>query len=371
MPSVATISTPPAAGDWPRPWPPARPPSPPPLARITSPSDTLTVTAAALHVDRGELRPVHRLQGTDAAVHGHGDLHRRHDRRSSPPRWPGRRVRLGRHDLERRRQPGPGLRTGHRHDCDHGRLRRDHQPERYPRRSPRPRSRVDRGELPASPASPRDSTRQFTATGTYTDGTTADLTAQVTWASATPSVATISNAAGSQGTGLDVVHGHDRDHRRLQRDHQPERHPDGDRAAALIVDRGGPVNRRWPRGSPSRSRRRERTPTARPPTSPRPVALGVAARQRTITEPAGSYAIAAEYTGDANFAATLPASRPPPLSRSARWRRPQPITPATAAVDCRTEFTFTATVSSAAGAPPDGFVQFFVDGAGLTAVWWR
>lgn len=39
----------------------------------------------------------------------------------------------------------------------------------------------------------------FTATGTYTDSTTQDLTTAVTWASSTPSVATISNANGSRG----------------------------------------------------------------------------------------------------------------------------------------------------------------------------
>lgn len=41
--------------------------------------------------------------------------------------------------------------------------------------------------------------RQVTATGNYSDGTTQDLTAQVTWASSAPSVATISNSSGSQG----------------------------------------------------------------------------------------------------------------------------------------------------------------------------
>src|SRR5207249_2888629 len=41
---------------------------------------------------------------------------------------------------------------------------------------------------PGNPSFAKGLTRQFTATGTYTDGTTADLTGQVTWASATPSV---------------------------------------------------------------------------------------------------------------------------------------------------------------------------------------
>ncbi len=52
---------------------------------------------------------------------------------------------------------------------------------------------------PASPSVAKGLTEQFTATGTYTDGTTANLTNQVAWASGTASVASISNAAGNQG----------------------------------------------------------------------------------------------------------------------------------------------------------------------------
>ncbi len=52
---------------------------------------------------------------------------------------------------------------------------------------------------PTGPTVAKGLTQQFTATGTYTDGTTANLTSQVTWASGTASVATISNASGSQG----------------------------------------------------------------------------------------------------------------------------------------------------------------------------
>ncbi len=49
-------------------------------------------------------------------------------------------------------------------------------------------------------------TQQFTATGFYSDSTSQDLTTSVTWNSSTPSIATISNAAGSNGeaTGLSV-----------------------------------------------------------------------------------------------------------------------------------------------------------------------
>ena len=47
-------------------------------------------------------------------------------------------------------------------------------------------------------------TSQFTATGTYTDNTTQNLTTQATWASNTASTATISNASGSQGLATSV-----------------------------------------------------------------------------------------------------------------------------------------------------------------------
>ena len=69
---------------------------------------------------------------------------------------------------------------------------------------------------PANPSIAKGLTEQFTATGTYSDNSTANLTGQVTWASATTTVATI-NAAGlasAVGTGtstisatLDAVHG--------------------------------------------------------------------------------------------------------------------------------------------------------------------
>ena len=42
-------------------------------------------------------------------------------------------------------------------------------------------------------------TQQFTAIGTYTDGTTQNLTGSATWTSSAPGIATISNASGSQG----------------------------------------------------------------------------------------------------------------------------------------------------------------------------
>jgi hypothetical protein len=52
---------------------------------------------------------------------------------------------------------------------------------------------------PAIPVIPLGTTQQFTATGTYTDGSTQNITGTVEWSSDTPTVATISNTAGSQG----------------------------------------------------------------------------------------------------------------------------------------------------------------------------
>ena len=47
---------------------------------------------------------------------------------------------------------------------------------------------------PANPSIAKGATQQFTATGTFSDNSTQNLTAQVTWASATTTVATITPA---------------------------------------------------------------------------------------------------------------------------------------------------------------------------------
>jgi DNA-binding beta-propeller fold protein YncE len=52
---------------------------------------------------------------------------------------------------------------------------------------------------PVTPSITSRSNEQFTATGTYTDGSMQNLTAAVTWSSSSPATATISNAAGSNG----------------------------------------------------------------------------------------------------------------------------------------------------------------------------
>jgi hypothetical protein len=52
---------------------------------------------------------------------------------------------------------------------------------------------------PADPSLAQGETEPLTATGTYSNGSTENLTDQVTWGSSASSVATISNTAGSQG----------------------------------------------------------------------------------------------------------------------------------------------------------------------------
>ena len=63
---------------------------------------------------------------------------------------------------------------------------------------------------PPNPSIAKGSSKSFTAIGTYSDTSTQDLTTAVTWDSATPTVATISNATGSEGvasTGLTTTTG--------------------------------------------------------------------------------------------------------------------------------------------------------------------
>jgi trimeric autotransporter adhesin len=73
--------------------------------------------------------------------------------------------------------------------------------------------RVTRAQLLSIAVSPANSTmakgtsRQFTATGTYSDGQVQDITSSVTWSSLTPAVLTISNVANSKGVGTAVATG--------------------------------------------------------------------------------------------------------------------------------------------------------------------
>ena len=59
---------------------------------------------------------------------------------------------------------------------------------------------------PANPIIAKGLTQQFTATGTFSDNTTQNLTSQVTWASATPAVATITAAGLATGVAAGTTH---------------------------------------------------------------------------------------------------------------------------------------------------------------------
>jgi uncharacterized repeat protein (TIGR03803 family) len=59
---------------------------------------------------------------------------------------------------------------------------------------------VSIGVTPTAPSIANGLTQMFTATGVYTDNSTHDLTTSVTWSSSAPSVASVSNGTGSQGS---------------------------------------------------------------------------------------------------------------------------------------------------------------------------
>jgi trimeric autotransporter adhesin len=60
---------------------------------------------------------------------------------------------------------------------------------------------------PLDASLPAGLTRQFTATGLYSDGTKQDITSTVGWTSTEPSIASISNAAGAIGLATTVSAG--------------------------------------------------------------------------------------------------------------------------------------------------------------------
>ncbi|MFN9971945.1 MAG: Ig-like domain-containing protein, partial [Phycisphaerae bacterium] len=66
---------------------------------------------------------------------------------------------------------------------------------------------VSIGVTPTNPSVPLGLTQAFTATGTYTDGTTQDLTGSVTWSSWPAGIAAISNAEGFRGVATSLASG--------------------------------------------------------------------------------------------------------------------------------------------------------------------
>jgi len=62
-----------------------------------------------------------------------------------------------------------------------------------------PATLVSIAVTPTNPSIANGTSQQFTATGTYTDGSTQNLTTSVTWSSSDTTIATVSNAASSHG----------------------------------------------------------------------------------------------------------------------------------------------------------------------------
>ncbi|HUI46754.1 MAG TPA: Ig-like domain-containing protein [Nitrospirota bacterium] len=71
----------------------------------------------------------------------------------------------------------------------------------------KPATLVSVAITPTNPSIAMGSTQQFTATGTYSDGSTQNLTTAVTWSSSSSSIAGISNTAGSMGLATPVAAG--------------------------------------------------------------------------------------------------------------------------------------------------------------------
>jgi hypothetical protein len=70
-----------------------------------------------------------------------------------------------------------------------------------------PATLVSIAVTPVNPSIAKGTKQQFTATGTYSDNSTQNLTATVTWSSSNTGIATVSNAAGSNGLATSVATG--------------------------------------------------------------------------------------------------------------------------------------------------------------------
>ncbi|MCP5495771.1 MAG: Ig-like domain-containing protein [Leptospiraceae bacterium] len=60
---------------------------------------------------------------------------------------------------------------------------------------------------PTNPSIAKGLTQQFTATATYTDNSTQNVTTSSVWSSGTGSVATVSSGGGSEGLALQPIQG--------------------------------------------------------------------------------------------------------------------------------------------------------------------
>ncbi len=222
---------------------------------------------------------------------------------------------------------------------------------------------------PASPSITKGLTQQFTATGTYTDKSTANLTSEVTWASATPAVATISAA----GLATALTGGTTAITATLGSVTSP-----GDTLTVLKAATSTVVTPSSASVTYGQSATFTATVSSAAGTpadgsvqflvdgsdfgTPASVTEGTAALP--IAEPMGTFTITAEYTGDKGFAATLASAETAATLTVGPAATTTSVSPVSTSVPSGESATFTAVVtSSSAGRPPDGTVQFLVNGS--------
>ncbi len=221
---------------------------------------------------------------------------------------------------------------------------------------------------PSSPSISKGLTQQFTATGTYTNTSTQDLTSQVTWASATPTVASIS----ASGLATALTGGTTAITASMGGVTSPKDTLTVFQAATTTVVTPGSAT--VPYGQSPTFTATVSSPTGMPTDGTvqflvngsnygNPVAVGVGTAQLAIAEPAGTFAISAQYNGDASYAATLPAAETAATLTVGPAATTTSVSPGSASVPSGQSATFTAIVtSSSAPRPPDGSVQFLVNG---------
>ena len=222
---------------------------------------------------------------------------------------------------------------------------------------------------PASPSITKGLTQQFTATGTYTDSSHADLTSQVTWASATPAVATIS----ATGLATALTGGTTAITATFGGVASPTDTLTVLKAATSTVVTPSSGSDTY--GQSTTFTAAVSSAAGTPPDgtvqflvdgtnygSPVPVSVGTA--QLAISEPVGTFTISAQYTGDGSYAATLPGVETAATLTVSPAATTTSLSPASSSVPSGQSASFTAVVtSSSAGRPPDGTVQFLVNGS--------
>ncbi len=115
---------------------------------------------------------------------------------------------------------------------------------------------------------------------------------------------------------------------------------------------------------PGRPRTARSSSCSTAPITSRPVLVSGGKAQLAINVPAGTYTVAAQYTGDSVYAATVSAAETTATLTVNQLATSTAITPGTASVSFgQSAPRSPPPISSSNGAPSDGFVQFLVNGS--------